>query len=71
MNRRSFLLKTLAAAAAVSTAATKRTLAQSPAAKKFKLKYAPSFGMFAEHAGKDPIDQINFAADHGFTGFFA
>jgi len=33
---------------------------------KFNLKYAPHFGMFKEHAGKDPIDQIKFMADQGF-----
>ena len=34
---------------------------------KFNLKYAPHFGMFKNHAGKDPIDQLNFMADQGFT----
>ena len=33
---------------------------------KFKLKFAPHIGMFEEHAGKDPIDQIKFMADQGF-----
>lgn len=32
----------------------------------FKLKYAPHFGMFESHAGKDLIDQLNFMADAGF-----
>ncbi len=36
---------------------------------KFNLKYAPHFGMFKNHAGKDPIDQLNFMADQGFTAF--
>jgi hydroxypyruvate isomerase len=35
----------------------------------FKLKYAPHFGMFEHHAGKDLIDQIRFTADAGFTAF--
>ncbi len=35
----------------------------------FKLKYAPHLGMFKESAGKDPIDQLNFMADNGFTAF--
>ena len=34
----------------------------------FKLKYAPHFGMFRNHAGNDPVDQINFMADLGFRG---
>jgi len=33
---------------------------------KFKLKFAPHIGMFQEHAGKDPIDQIKFMSDQGF-----
>ena len=37
---------------------------------KFKLKYAPYFGMFQNHAGKDPVDQIKFAADQGFRAMF-
>ncbi len=36
---------------------------------KFKLKYAPHFGMFQNHAGDDPINQLKFAADHGFTAW--
>jgi len=36
----------------------------------FKMKYAPPFGMFEEHAGKDLIDQIRFMADHGFRAMF-
>ena len=34
--------------------------------KGFKLKYAPHFGMFQQHAGQDLIDQIKFIADEGF-----
>lgn len=35
----------------------------------FKLKYASHLGMFKNHAGDDPIDQLNFMADQGFTAF--
>ena len=35
--------------------------------KRFKLKYAPHFGMFKHHAGEDMIDQIQFMSDEGFT----
>jgi hydroxypyruvate isomerase len=38
------------------------------ARRKFKLRYAPHFGMFKEHAGPDPIAQLEFMADQGFTG---
>ena len=36
---------------------------------KFQLKYAPHLGMFRESAGDDPIAQLNFMADEGFTAF--
>ncbi|NER16649.1 hydroxypyruvate isomerase family protein [Spongiivirga citrea] len=35
----------------------------------FNLKYAPHLGMFKNLAGSDPIDQLNFMADQGFTAF--
>lgn len=35
----------------------------------FKLKYAPHFGMFQNLAGKDLVDQLKFAADHGFRAW--
>ena len=34
---------------------------------KFQMKFAPHIGMFKNHAGEDPIDQIKFMADQGFT----
>src|SRR5450759_4626449 len=36
----------------------------------FKLKYAPSIGMFREHAGKEIIDNIKFCYDMGFRAMF-
>jgi len=35
----------------------------------FQLKYAPHIGMFRESAGDDPIAQLHFMADQGFTAF--
>ena len=35
----------------------------------FRLKYAPHFGMFKHSAGDDPVDQLKFAADEGFTAW--
>ncbi|HID75545.1 MAG TPA: xylose isomerase [Planctomycetaceae bacterium] len=64
MNRRTFL--TSAAIASTAAAAAQATCASRPA---FKLKYAPHFGMFRHSAGKDPIDQLKFAADQGFTAW--
>lgn len=41
--------------------------AAASAKRKFKLKYAPHFGMFKNHAGEDLVDQLKFMADNGFT----
>jgi hydroxypyruvate isomerase len=69
-SRRDFLKGGLAAGAAAAV------LSGSPVShaqegggvkRRFKLKYAPHFGMFKHHAGKDPIEQIRFMADQGFT----
>ena len=35
--------------------------------RKFKLNYAPHFGMFREHAGPDLVAQLEFMAAEGFT----
>lgn len=38
-----------------------------PPARKFKLKYAPHFGMFRNHSGNDLVDQLKYMHDQGFT----
>jgi hydroxypyruvate isomerase len=43
-------------------------VAQANAAK-FKLKYGPHPGMYKHSAGEDILDQIQFAADQGFTAW--
>lgn len=35
----------------------------------FNLKYAPHIGMFKQHAGEDPVAQLEFMAAQGFTAF--
>ncbi|MBA7604628.1 hypothetical protein ES703_11754 [subsurface metagenome] len=67
MSRRDFVASAAAAAVAISTAGS--TVRAANPSKKFKLKYAPHFGMFRHHAGNDPIDQLRFAADQGFTAW--
>jgi len=69
VSRRSFISSAAAAAALAATVAP-TTVRAAESSKKFKLKYAPSFGQFQEHAGKDPIDQLKFMADEGFTAMF-
>lgn len=68
MDRRDFVKGGLASAG-LSTApyvfSRKATaLPTEPAA--FKLKYAPHFGMFENHAGEDLISQIQFMSEQGF-----
>lgn len=60
-----------AGAAAAAGMITPKGLAETmnSTAEPFKLKYAPHFGMFRNHAGDDLVDQLKFAADEGFTGW--
>ncbi|OIN60070.1 hydroxypyruvate isomerase family protein [Arsenicibacter rosenii] len=74
MIRRDFVKNTLASAGAMLAgtssivSAADQPAGSSPMAKnKFKLMYAPHFGMFENSAGKDLIDQLKFMADQGFT----
>ncbi len=73
MKRRSFIQKTALTSGAISMAgglSYAATPAEEAMAKhQFNLKYAPHLGMFKHHAGDDPIDQINFMAEQGFTAF--
>ncbi len=74
MKRRSFIKN--AAASGMAVAGFGSTLGVSAAETgasnqdKFKLKYAPHLGMFPEHAGTDPVDNIKFIADQGFRAVF-
>jgi hydroxypyruvate isomerase len=67
MKRRDFVMTSLASAAAVAANAPGLGAQPMAAPRPFKLKYAPHFGMFKESAGDDPIDQIRFMADQGFS----
>lgn len=78
MKRRDFFVKSSLAAgtAAITGLSTSSSVhaqtkpgTKAPAAdpkNKFKLNYAPHFGMFENSAGKDLIDQLKFMADNGF-----
>lgn len=74
MERRNFIKKAAASGIAMAGigsvfGATASESVMSNEAK-FKLKYAPHLGMFPEHAGKDPIDNIKFISDQGFRAIF-
>lgn len=75
MQRRNFVKSTLGVVG-LSTAAIGESAATNWHAQpnflvknNFKLKYGPHIGMFENSAGKDPIDQLKFMADMGFTAF--
>ncbi len=74
MKRRNFIKNTAVSGMALTGLAgvAKATAAESTVSNsaKFKLKYAPGLGTFREHAGKDPIDNMKFIADQGFTAMF-
>jgi hydroxypyruvate isomerase len=76
MERRDFIAHatTLATGAALAAAGTTPADAQDAGSADakimpFKLKYGPHHGHFEAHAGRDYIDQINYAADQGFTAW--
>ena len=71
MNRRHFARTGLAVATGLmisdpASAAVKPAEDQS---RSFNLRYAPHLGMFRHSAGNDPLDQLSFMADQGFTAF--
>lgn len=68
MDRREFLAGSVAGTAALAASTPSLQARQSASRKrKFKLKYAPHFGMFKQSAGSDLVDQLKFMADQGFT----
>ena len=76
MMRRDFLTAALSAPLAAGAAANAEDRPQmqtaggaAAARRRFRLKYAPHFGMFRHHAGDDLFDQLKFAADEGFTAW--
>lgn len=75
MDRRSFLTAGAAVGAGMlagaaperpaAAAFARSTPPRSPG--RFRLNYAPHIGMFAAHAGDDPLEQIRFMAECGFA----
>src|SRR5688500_14149657 len=75
MERRKFMQHSVLAGASLLTANTlfarslktgERNIDSSQAEKPFNLNYAFHDGMFANHGGKNFVDQIKFAYDMGF-----
>lgn len=72
MKRRSFIQKSALSTGALTMTGTltyANSLTNTTNAHQFNLKYAPHIGMFKHLAGDDPIAQLNFMADQGFTAF--
>ena len=65
MERRAFISAAAVAAGATAAVAAKEDAVDSP----FNLKYAPHFGMFNAVCGNGLVDQLQFAADQGFTAW--
>ncbi len=75
--RRQFIKKATSAGAAIMAApavigapAVMKQKKMPDAVIPFKLKYAPSLGMFRRNAGEDPVDNIKFCHDQGFRAIF-
>jgi len=56
-------------AAGTAACATRKAAASRTSADKFRAAFAPHAGMFKNHAGSDILDQIQWAADQGFTAW--
>ena len=74
INRRNVLLGTAAGVSATAMASTAASKTDSAALSSvdgstFRLNFAPHDGMFRHSAGDNIIDQIEFAADQGFTAW--
>jgi hydroxypyruvate isomerase len=70
MKRREFLKTGMAATGGVLAAETLLVGSHMRLpTRRFRLNYAPHFGMFQHLAGHDPLDQLKFAADQGFTAW--
>jgi hydroxypyruvate isomerase len=70
MERRTFFRNGMLAGAAVLSGTTASMSGSSQSAtqnpKAFNMKFSPEFGIFADIAGKDTVDQIRWGHDQGF-----
>ena len=69
MNRRDFTKASIMAGVGLASTNSFADNYNYAKAYSYNLKYAPHLGMFRHHAGNNPIDQLNFMADQGFTAF--
>ena len=70
LKRRNFIRNTGLAAGFTAMAGPFVYAGSKPPAKTpFRMHFAPHLGMFRQHAGEDPLDQLAFMADQGFRAF--
>tara|TARA_X000001036_G_scaffold113738_1_gene106696 strand:- start:1045 stop:1959 length:915 start_codon:yes stop_codon:yes gene_type:complete len=69
MNRRTFSQLTTLSGFGLSTNSLWSQIRNTGETYQYNLNYAPHLGMFRNHVGNNPIDQLNFMADKGFRAF--
>lgn len=69
MDRRTFLASTGAIGAVATIGKAHSLQTKTRVDTPITMKFAPHFGMFRHHAGDDPIAQLEFAADAGFSAW--
>ena len=67
IKRRDFVRSAMMAGTALAASRVFPAHAWQPK-RKFRLNYAPHFGMFRQHAGEELVAQLEFMAGQGFTG---
>ena len=69
MNRRNFIINSAFASTALISTNYLFSSDTDNSRYNFNLNYAPHLGMFTNSAGTDPVDQLKFMYDQGFTAF--
>ena len=69
MNRRNFIINSAFTSTALISTNYLFSIDTENERYNFNLNYAPHLGMFTNSAGTDPVDQLKFMYDQGFTAF--
>ncbi len=69
MKRRTFVKNGMFTAGAFSSSLAAARAQHAVADNPFKMKFSPEFGIFADVAGSDPVDQIKWGYDRGFRAW--
>ena len=69
MNRRTFVKQGALATAALSLSSFAGRVENGHVDNVFKMKFSPEFGIFADLAGSNPLDQIKWGHDQGFRAW--